>query len=252
MDHYSSSVSPLHCVLRTCLVSVAVPLQVPNPRHLVCLQHRSPVWSQQHSSSKHTCSALAQYSHTSKHKVSSHCTQLWTVHCELWDLCVHSSHIRPTCLCKLVTVSHSPQLLLNFAKAGCMWVRNMMANNIFTRLSRNDICQGKMERDWNTLLSSSLSSLPITFLSGFLSNSFQLSLLLLWNKTCLWGKIFLLAPLLVFLVSVYPSFFLFPLCLFTSFLLSTALTLYECHVVKYSTACSLNSHCHALNFTRLK
>lgn len=44
----------------------------------------------------------------------------------------------------------------------------------------------------------------------FSPNSFQLSLLLLWNKTCLWGKIFLLAPLLVYLVSVCPSF-LFPL-----------------------------------------
>lgn len=51
----------------------------------------------------------------------------------------------------------------------------------------------------------------------WLSNSFQLSLLLLWNKTCLWGKIFLLAPLLVFLVSVYlSSFFIFSILSFLS------------------------------------
>lgn len=67
----SPGVPPLHCVLRICLVSVAVPLQVPNPRRLVCLQHRSPVWSQPRSSSRHTCSALAQYSLTSRLKVSS-------------------------------------------------------------------------------------------------------------------------------------------------------------------------------------
>lgn len=78
--------------------------------------------------------------------------------------------------------------------------------------SCHDIWWGKMRRDWNTLLSSSLLS-SYNFPSGFFPpNSFQLSLLLLWNKTCLWGKIFLLAPLLVYLVSVCPSF-LFPLSL---------------------------------------
>ena len=71
MYHYSSDVSPLPCVFRTCLVSAAVPLQVPNPRHLVCHQLRSPVWSQPHSSSRHTCSALAQCLLTSRLKVSS-------------------------------------------------------------------------------------------------------------------------------------------------------------------------------------
>ncbi len=66
----SSCVSPLHFILRICLVSAAVPLQVPNPRHLVCLQHRSPVWSQPRSSWRLTCSALAQYSLTNRLKVS--------------------------------------------------------------------------------------------------------------------------------------------------------------------------------------
>ena len=83
------------------------------------------------------------------------------------------------------------------------------------RLSHHSIWKGEMESDWNTLLSSSVSSLPTTFFSGFFSNSFQLSLLLLWNKTCLWGKIFLLALLLVSLVSVYPSFLFSLLCVFS-------------------------------------
>lgn len=42
------------------------------------------------------------------------------------------------------------------------------------------------------------------------SNSFQLSLQLLWNKTCLWGKTFLLAPLPVSLVSICPSLLCVP------------------------------------------
>ncbi len=71
LSTYSWGASPLHCVLRICLVSVAVPLQVPNPRRLVCLQHRSRVWSQPRSSSRHTCSALAQCSLTNRLKVSS-------------------------------------------------------------------------------------------------------------------------------------------------------------------------------------
>lgn len=71
MNHYSLTVPPLACICRICLVSAAVPLQVPNPRLLVCLQLRSPVWSQQHSSSRHTCSALAWCSHTSRPKVRS-------------------------------------------------------------------------------------------------------------------------------------------------------------------------------------
>lgn len=98
MYHYLSGVSPLPCVLRTCLVSVAVPLQVPNPRHLVCLQLRSPVWSQPHSSSRHTCSALAQCLLTSRLKVSSpphiylraYSRSLARVQWS-WYLCVHSS-----------------------------------------------------------------------------------------------------------------------------------------------------------------
>lgn len=90
-----SMTDSLHCVLRICLVSVAVPLQVPNPRRLVCLQHRSPVWSQPRSSSRHTCNALAQFSLTNRLKVSS------TPHLTLsaftythWS-CIHSSLIHP-------------------------------------------------------------------------------------------------------------------------------------------------------------
>lgn len=156
-------------------------------------------------------------------------------------------------------MSHSPQLLLNFAKAVRAEQRGWHAR------CETD-CKSKYLRDyhvttsdgarWNVTeilsSSSSVSSLPTTFLSGFVSNSFQLSLLHLWNKTCLWGKIFLLALLLVFLVSVYPSSFLFPLCLFTSFFVSIALIICECHTLKYCTGSSLNTHCHALNFTFLK
>jgi len=58
------------CLLRICPVCVAVPHRVPNPRPLAFLQHRSPVWSQLHSSSRLTCSALALCSLTNRLKVS--------------------------------------------------------------------------------------------------------------------------------------------------------------------------------------
>lgn len=64
-------------------------------------------------------------------------------------------------------------------------------------------------------------SLFTPFIFWLFSDSFQLSLLLLWNKTCLWGKIFLLAPLLVFLVSVYLSSFSFSLSFHFFFLSSS-------------------------------
>lgn len=109
LNLYSCVDLPLNCVHRICLVCVAVPLLVPNPRRLVCPLHRSPVWSQPRSSSRHTCSALAQFSLTNKLKVSS-LLQLcihWEQTCAQWPsyLCVHSNHICPTCLCKLESES---------------------------------------------------------------------------------------------------------------------------------------------------
>lgn len=54
---------------RTCQAFVAVPLRVPNPRRRVCLQHRSPVWSQPRSSWRRTCSAPALCWHRNRLKV---------------------------------------------------------------------------------------------------------------------------------------------------------------------------------------
>lgn len=122
-------------MLRTCLVSVAVLLQVPNPRRLVCLQHRSPVWLQLHSSSRHTCSVLAQYSLTSRLKVSS------SPHSTLGALKTHSDH------------SQSPThavIHLNLC-----WCENYCEDIFLKKWSRHDIWLDEMERDWNTLLSSS-------------------------------------------------------------------------------------------------
>lgn len=163
----------LHCVLRICLVSAAVPLQVPNPRRLVSLQHRSPVWSQPRSSSRHTCSALAQFSLTNRLKVSStpHLT-LSTFTYTHWS-CIHSSHIHPLVYQNLLQWVIDLNFCWNLQKS-CTSLAGRVVSEMWNWLQikilkDNHVTTSDGAR-WNVteiLSSHPLSSLPTTFLSGF-------------------------------------------------------------------------------------